>query len=530
MSASVIDSEAPSANADEVLEHLLSRMREKSDFPALSDSLVRIQRVANSDSVSLAALSDEILQDVALTNKLLRIVNSAHYSHAGAGTVGTVSRAVALVGFAGIRNMAMSLVLLEHMQDKGHAKQIQAEFLRALTAGALAEELSSTGRDGEEAFIGAMFFNLGRLLTQYYLPEDAQSIRDMLDAAPRASTGIDARAEDAASRRVLRLSYEDLGLGVARAWGLPATLVRCMQRSAGEPPSKLVEKGEDRVRCLTLAASEMTDALLEQDLELGRTRLAGIAKRYRRALGREADEFEAAVQGARSRVTEMAQAMNLHLDADSPARRLLFGAVPPHAKVIDDDLPGQLAASVVRELAPSSSAAAAMPAAAVMAAGIQAVANSLIETFQLNDMLRNILQIMHSAMGFRRVLLCLRDVKGEALAGRLGVGVDAQACAASFKVSLSSATDMFSVVCNKGVDTLISDATVANIAQRLPDWYRSGINAPAFLLLPLHLKGKAFGLIYADKAQAGAIELSESELAQLRTLRNQAVMAFRQSS
>ena len=94
-------------------------MRHKSDFPALSDSVARIQRVANSENESLGSLSNEILKDVALTNKLLRMVNTAHYSHAGGGTISTVSRAVALVGFAGIRNMALSLVLLEHMHDKG---------------------------------------------------------------------------------------------------------------------------------------------------------------------------------------------------------------------------------------------------------------------------------------------------------------------------------------------------------------------------------------------------------------------------
>jgi hypothetical protein len=37
-------------------------------------------------------------------------------------------------------------------------------------------------------------------------------------------------------------------------------------------------------------------------------------------------------------------------------------------------------------------------------------------------------------------------------------------------------------------------------------------------------------LIYADKAVKGALELDEKELALLRTLRNQAVMAFKQSS
>ena len=40
------------------------------------------------------------------------------------------------------------------------------------------------------------------------------------------------------------------------------------------------------------------------------------------------------------------------------------------------------------------------------------------------------------------------------------------------------------------------------------------------------LKGAPFALIYADKAQPGGIDLGEKELSLLRTLRNQAVMAF----
>ena len=43
------------------------------------------------------------------------------------------------------------------------------------------------------------------------------------------------------------------------------------------------------------------------------------------------------------------------------------------------------------------------------------------------------------------------------------------------------------------------------------------------------IKGTPFGLIYADKASASDIALDEKELALLKTLRNQAVMAFRQA-
>ena len=67
------------------------------------------------------------------------------------------------------------------------------------------------------------------------------------------------------------------------------------------------------------------------------------------------------------------------------------------------------------------------------------------------------------------------------------------------------------------------------MAKRLPAWYASTLNAPTFLLLPLMMKGCAFGLIYADQPTAGGIELGERELALLRTLRNQAIMAFKQA-
>ena len=43
-------------------------------------------------------------------------------------------------------------------------------------------------------------------------------------------------------------------------------------------------------------------------------------------------------------------------------------------------------------------------------------------------------------------------------------------------------------------------------------------------------KDMVIGLIYADQGAAGAIQLSEHELSLLRTLRNQAVMAFRQTT
>ena len=78
--------EVPNATSAEapVLDFLLRRMRHRSDFPAMSEAIGRIQRLTQSDTESLSNLSNEILKDVALTQKLLRLVNTVGFRHAGA--------------------------------------------------------------------------------------------------------------------------------------------------------------------------------------------------------------------------------------------------------------------------------------------------------------------------------------------------------------------------------------------------------------------------------------------------------------
>ncbi len=531
-----------SAASSGTLEFLLRRMRHKSDFPAMSDSVGRIQRVANSENESLASLSGEILKDVALTNKLLRMVNTARYSQAGGGSISTVSRAVALIGFAGIRNMALSLVLLEHMHDKAHANLLKEEFLRSLMAGSLANELCGPQREGEEAFIGAMFQNLGRLLTEFYFPDEARQIRGLVTAAGAKGTATAARTsshEHAASINVLGLSFEELGLGVAKSWGLPEGLQRCMRRPKGEPPARACDKA-DRAHWVAVAANEVTDALMKAEPGRASASIAAVAERYTKALGISARDVQAAAMLAQGRLIELAQAMNLHAQPGSPMRRLLEQVGNGTAAAVEHDSLTEHALHATMPLERTATevdvplAFDHQVAIEMLAAGIQDITNTMVEDFKLNEVLRMILETMLRALGFRRIIFCLRDPKTETLTGRFGLGDGVEALSPKFRVPLKAATgvavDLFGAVCIKGADTLISDATVPQIASRLPAWYRQAINAPAFLLLPLVLKGAPFALIYADKAQPGAIELGEKELSLLRTLRNQAVMAFKQAT
>lgn len=510
------DAAAPEAGSSHAtLEFLLRRMRHRTDFPALSASIVRIQKVAVSETESIASLSEEILKDVALTNKLLRMVNSVHFTSVAGGGISTVSRAVALVGFAGIRNMALSVVLLEHMEDKQHAALLKQEFLRSLMAGTLADSLTPVAREAEEAYLGAMFQNLGRLLVECYLPEEATQIRQAIEVhAHMPSEGaLQAMARETAAKRVLGLGLDELGAGVAKAWGLPDTLQRAMRAPMGELPDK-PERGGERLRWVGRSANAMADAMLSADGDAQARALRAAAELYAPVIGVSARHVVEASYSTRDRMKTLADAMGVRVAHDAPARRLLEDTqVMEEAKTVAH---------------PAPSAAGVAPAGAQGTTERSVLSHAVADlqqrhqagTLRAAESLPLALDAMHRGVAFRCIVLCLRDPRTGRLQGRVGLGPEAQDMATLFKVQpdAHAAGDLFAFLCAKGADLLVSDSrTVIN---RLPGWYRENINAPTFLLLPLMVRGKPIGLIYADKARAGEIHLPDHDLALLRTLRD----------
>ena len=524
------DSSAVAPASHGTLDFLLRRMRNKSDFPALSDAVANIQRVAASDNESVNSLAAEILKDVALTHKLLRLVNSASFQHAGGGTISTVSRAIALIGFAGVRNMALSLVLLDHMKDKQHAAQLKEQFLCALMAGQLASELSSQSREAEESYLGALLHNLGRLLTEFYLPEEACAIRDEL--RPHAArTGCVVPTAQKVSQRVLGVDFEQLGIGVARTWGLPESLQQCMRSPTGEPPTRCIDPGPERVRWLARGCNEIAEAVMHAGAAPTQS-MEKLAAGYAAALGVAPKEIIQALQSSRTKLRGLADAIGLKLPEDSPAQRLMER--PADTVVAGSAATDPAMAEAATLVIAHDSIPPVQPPSEVLTAGIQDITHTLAqESFQLNQVLRMILETIYRALGFRNVVFALRDPRSGTLTGRFGLGDDVQTLVSQFAVPLGDgrapAQDLLAAVCQKGSDMLIADAAAVQVAKRLPPWLQRTEQARTFLLLPLVMKGATFALIYADRAQAGSIAAGEKELSLLRTLRSQAVMAFRQA-
>lgn len=522
------------------LDFLLRRMRHKSDFPALSESVSTINKIASSETESINKLSNSILKDFALTNKLLRLVNSAYFRPAGGGSISTVSRAVIVLGFEAVRNIAITVLLFEHLQNKTNANQLKEDFLRANLAGILAKDISATAqmRDLEQTFICALFHSLGRLLSQFYFPEESDEIRRII--AQKACS------EENAALQVLGISFEEMGIAIARQWGFPLLLVGSMRHlPAGRV--KKPQTQEDRLRLLSGLSNELCDVISSSAPEARDQAIGRVVSRFAEAVPLKPQEVLQTVQRAIQEVADFARIIHLNLQQTIFGKQMQLFIKGHGEKTVTSGersaMTDELAATVLRDPGAlgvatdvnadvnaddDDGSSPTVDAQTVLTAGIQDISNTLVDGFKLNDILRIILETMYRAMGFKRVVLCIRDAKSGTMQGRFGFGPEASEVARAFRFPLSFTPDVFHAATSKGVDILISDIDDPKIAQRIPEWYRKAVPAHSMVLFPLNIKGNPIALIYADRDEPGGVSLPEKELSLLRTLRNQAILAIKQ--
>jgi serine/threonine protein kinase len=546
------------------LEYLLRRIRHKGDFPALSATISAVNRAASSDREPVAVLCNSILKDFALTSRLLKMVNASNLNQFG-GAIGTVSRAISILGYDTVRNVSMSLVLFEHMHDRCNALALKDQVVAIYFSGLLARELHDRVelREAEQAFICAMFHRLGKLLATFYLYDEAQVVERHMQ-----SRGWD---EQRASREVLGVSYEELGVGVGKAWNLPDDIIDSMRLITG-PMKKPPTQQSEKLRMIAGLANELTDVIGVADETARKERLTALVARYGPATGVTSRTLTAAVQASSSALMRDADALGrgvarndfLHKAnawhsapersaraavEDVAAAQSAVGGHPTSVESEDATLPAaehtaQAVAETQRLVADASladareapSAATAGPAEpgrrqAALAAGVQDITNSLVGEHSLNDVLRIILETMYRAIGFDRVLLFTLDTRQQALRCRFGFGADAEAIVQKgVSVPIDGGRDLFYAAVTMGADLCIQDMESDKVRPHVPTWYRTAIGARGMVLLPIVNRKRTLGLIYADSNSPTTLHFSSEELGLLKTLRNQAVLAMRQNS
>lgn len=491
------------------LEFLLRRMRLRSDFPAMSSAIAAINRMVGSDSGDANTLSEAILKDFALTNKILRLVNSVHYGQFSVTRISTISRAIVILGVDAIRNMTISLMLFDQIRDRAQAEALGAEFLRASLGALLAKELCPATLRGnaEEAYICALFHRLGRVLTHCYFAEEAEAIRRVI-----STELVD---EEVAAARVLGLSYQDLGIAVARSWAFPESMIHSMRRM---PPGRVpaILAPQDGLRTLSAFSCELVTLIETAPGAERAAALDALCRRYRDTLALSRRQIETAIEHAAKGLADLATIFNIEL-----ARTALGRQLQPAAALVE-------APAVASFDEPAPEPEPGTDAESLLAVGIQDISNALLEDCSLSDLLRIVTETIYRAIGVRRVVLCLRDGRHDRMHARLVLGANPDATRQQFQFSMAGQGDLFNAILSHEVDVLISDAAEPKVRQRLPEWYVANFNAPTFIVLPLRIRQSPVGMIYADHDAPGRLAITPKALSLLRTLRNQAVLAIKQ--
>lgn len=231
---------------------LLRRMKHKSDFPAFSASILEINNKASSTSnVSASELANTILKDYALTNKLLKLANSAFYRQIKGG-VSDINKAVVLLGFEQVRLASSSLMLFNHFGDNSSAIELRDAMIKSFMSGIIARDIAiQEGIKKEETgFLCSMFHNLGKNLTIYYFPEEYEEIKNQI-----SEKNIDMQHS---ALDILGISFDELGVSVAREWKFPESIIysmRSLPDGTPEPPISVL----DKLRHYSVFANELCE-------------------------------------------------------------------------------------------------------------------------------------------------------------------------------------------------------------------------------------------------------------------------------
>jgi HD-like signal output (HDOD) protein/GAF domain-containing protein len=509
------------------VEFLMRRMRHKGDLPAFSEHITEINsKLSSLTAISYSSVGDLakiILKDFSLTNKLLRVVNSALYGTLS-GKVTTISKAVFLLGFDKVRMISAALMVYDHLQNKTQAAELKEMAVASFMSGVMAMRVVETIRRGEreEAFICAMLHNLGKMLVVCYLPEEYEEIKSHL-----AREGAD---EGRASKAVLGVSYSELGMAVSRSWNFPDKIVRSMEY----PPAGVLSapKTEQEIlRNISSYSNEMLDAVLEaRDEDRGEV-LSDLSKRYHNSISLPVEQMETLIDETVKRVNDFTGVVRADRTMETLKKKLVRarqGQTPESPEAAGAEQPhGRSVAAGSGPAASGRPGPSGEQQVAILASGIHEIHEVMKSGRNLSDVIYMIIETMYRGCDFTRVIFCLRDATKTKMMGRFGLGEQADELVRHFEFRIGKSADIFNIAISQAKGIVIDDATAPTILKNLPEWYRSRISAPSFLIYPLVFKGGCIGLFYADRKEKGAM-LTDVQRSRMEELRGMAVDAIAQ--
>ena len=148
--------------------------------------------------------------------------------------------------------------------------------------------------------------------------------------------------------------------------------------------------------------------------------------------------------------------------------------------------------------------------------------------YDINDIALMSLEIIYRALQCNRVILFVNENRSKTMEARFGYGEGIQHIVErlKFDIGMPDAEDLFVRSISSGKDLIVADSHIAELYPLIPAWYRSYIDAGAFVFLPIIYQKICVGAYYADVDLTGP-PVSTQDHKYLAMLRNQMILAIK---
>jgi putative nucleotidyltransferase with HDIG domain len=190
-------------------------------LPTLPAVAARVLSLATSDTSSASDLTSIIESDQSLASRILALVNSAAFRRGQ--PVGSIDRAVTMLGFEAVRNSVLSLKAFDLFSRKeagrSHSAFDRRAFWKHSLAVAGAAQLIARrvrGVSPEEAFVAGLVHDIGKVALDHALPKTFDQVVRRVDAQRISFSE--------AEVSILGLEHAAVGRRLAENWHFPEQL------------------------------------------------------------------------------------------------------------------------------------------------------------------------------------------------------------------------------------------------------------------------------------------------------------------
>lgn len=198
---------------EEVLQQVIS----SGSLPTLSTVASKLINITGKEETTIWDISKLITQDVSLSTKILKVVNSSFYNFPN--EVGTIQQAVAILGTNAVRSLVLSFSFLNMERPKhGVGFDYERFWEESLAAGVASKLIMAKVAEGDpdEVFTVSLLQNLGKLIL-------ACAYREKYDQLLAAAEGSEQRLVELEEEQI-GASHAYIGCEAAKHWKFPDSL------------------------------------------------------------------------------------------------------------------------------------------------------------------------------------------------------------------------------------------------------------------------------------------------------------------